>query len=69
MTVSWLIQSLTQPKSPDPQARQQQKMFLFMPLVFSIMFYSVPSGLTLYWFTSTLLGIGEQILIKKYYFR
>jgi YidC/Oxa1 family membrane protein insertase len=69
MTVSWLIQSLTQPKSPDPQARQQQKMFLFMPLVFGIMFYSVPSGLTLYWFTSTLLGIGEQILIKKYYFR
>jgi len=69
MTVSWLIQSLTQPKSPDPQARQQQKMFLFMPLVFGIMFYSVPSGLTLYWFTSTLLGIVEQILIKKYYFR
>ncbi|MEW6025866.1 MAG: membrane protein insertase YidC [Planctomycetota bacterium] len=69
MTVSWLIQSFTQPKSPDPQARQQQKMFLFMPLVFGILFYSVPSGLTLYWFTSTLLGIGEQILIKKYYFR
>ena len=69
MTVSWLIQSLTQPKAPDPQARQQQKMFLFMPLVFGIMFYSVPSGLTLYWFTSTLLGIVEQILIKKYYFR
>lgn len=69
MTVSWLIQSLTQPKAPDPQARQQQKMFLFMPLVFGIMFYSVPSGLTLYWFTSTLLGIAEQILIKKYYFR
>lgn len=69
MTVSWLVQSLTQPKSPDPQARQQQKMFLFMPLVFGIMFYSVPSGLTLYWFTSTLLGIAEQILIKKYYFR
>ncbi len=69
MTVSWLIQSFTQPKSPDPQTRQQQKMFLFMPLVFGIMFYNVPSGLTLYWFTSTLLGIAEQILIKKYYFR
>jgi len=69
MTASWFIQSLTQPKSPDPQTRQQQKIFLFMPLVFGIMFYSVPSGLTLYWFTSTLLGIAEQILIKKYYFR
>lgn len=69
MTLSWLIQSLTQPKSPDPQTRQQQKLFIFMPLVFGIMFYNVPSGLTLYWFTSTLLGIVEQLLIKKYYFR
>ncbi|MFH1230779.1 MAG: membrane protein insertase YidC [Planctomycetota bacterium] len=69
MTLSWLIQSLTQPKSPDPQTRQQQKLFIFMPLIFGIMFYNVPSGLTLYWFTSTLLGIVEQLLIKKYYFR
>jgi YidC/Oxa1 family membrane protein insertase len=69
MTVSWLIQSLTQPKSPDPQTRQQQKLFIFMPLIFGILFYNVPAGLTLYWFTSTLLGIVEQLLIKKYYFR
>lgn len=69
MTISWLIQSLTQPKSPDPQTRQQQKLFTFMPLVFCIFFYNVPSGLTLYWFVSTLLGIVEQLLIKKYYFK
>ncbi|MDI6733281.1 MAG: membrane protein insertase YidC [Planctomycetota bacterium] len=69
MTLSWLIQSLTQPKSPDPQARQQQKLFIFMPLIFGILFYNVPSGLTLYWFTSTLLGVVEQLIIKKYYFR
>ncbi|MFH0887694.1 MAG: membrane protein insertase YidC [Planctomycetota bacterium] len=69
MTISWLIQSLTQPKSPDPQTRQQQKLFVFMPLIFGILFYNVPSGLTLYWFTSTLLGIVEQIIIKKYYFK
>ncbi|MFA5795346.1 MAG: membrane protein insertase YidC [Candidatus Brocadiia bacterium] len=69
MTASWLIQSLTQPKSPDPQTRQQQKMMMFMPLIFMFMFYNFPSGLTLYWFTSTLLGIVEQLLIKKFYLR
>ncbi|MFH1226950.1 MAG: membrane protein insertase YidC [Planctomycetota bacterium] len=69
MTASWLIQSLTQPTSPDPQTRQQQKMMMFMPLIFMFMFYNFPSGLTLYWFTSTLLGIIEQLLIKKFYLR
>lgn len=69
MTVSWLVQSLTQPKSPDPQARQQQKIMTFMPLIFCIFFYNVPSGLTLYWFIQTLLGIVEQIIIKKVYFK
>jgi YidC/Oxa1 family membrane protein insertase len=29
------------------------------------MSFSLPSGLTLYWFTSTLLGIGQQYLINK----
>lgn len=69
MTASWLIQSLTQPKSPDPQTRQQQKIMAFMPLIFLFFFYNVPSGLTLYWFTSTLLGIVEQQLIKKFYLK
>jgi YidC/Oxa1 family membrane protein insertase len=69
MTASWLVQSLTQPKSPDPQTRQQQKIMAFMPLIFLFFFYNVPSGLTLYWFTSTLLGIVEQQLIKKFYLK
>jgi len=69
MTVSWLIQSLTQPKSPDQQARQQQKIMTFMPMIFCIFFYNIPSGLTLYWFIQTLLGIVEQLIIKKVYFK
>ncbi|MBI4711709.1 MAG: membrane protein insertase YidC [Planctomycetes bacterium] len=69
MTISWLVQSLTQPKSPDPQTRQQQKMFVLMPLIFGLMFYNVASGLTLYWFTSTLLGIIEQQVIKRFYLK
>ncbi|MBI3268639.1 MAG: membrane protein insertase YidC [Planctomycetes bacterium] len=65
MTATWFVQSLTQPKSPDPQVQQQQKMFMVMPIFFGLMMYSMPAGLILYWLTSTMLAIGEQQLIKR----
>jgi len=47
-------------------AQQTQKMMtIMMPLLIGFMSFSLPSGLTLYWFTSTLLGIGQQHLINK----
>lgn len=47
-------------------AQQTQKMFtLMMPLMIGFFSFSLPSGLTLYWLTSTLLGIGQQYLINK----
>ena len=50
----------------DGGAAQQQKMMtIMMPLMIGFFSFSLPSGLTLYWFTSTLLGIGQQYLINK----
>ena len=47
-------------------SEQTQKMFtIMMPLMIGFFSFSLPSGLTLYWFTSTLLGIGQQYLINK----
>ena len=47
-------------------SQQNQKMMtIMMPLFIGFMSFSLPSGLTLYWFTSTLLGIGQQYLINK----
>ena len=47
-------------------SQQTQKMMtIMMPLFIGFMSFSLPSGLTLYWFTSTLLGIGQQYLINK----
>ena len=43
----------------------QKMMTIMMPLMIGFMSFSLPSGLTLYWFTSTLLGIGQQYLINK----
>jgi YidC/Oxa1 family membrane protein insertase len=47
-------------------AEQTQKMMtIMMPLMIGFMSFSLPSGLTLYWLTSTVLGIGQQYLINK----
>jgi YidC/Oxa1 family membrane protein insertase len=38
----------------------QQKMMMIMPVVFTFLFLSMPSGIALYWFVSTVWGIGQQ---------
>jgi YidC/Oxa1 family membrane protein insertase len=44
----------------------QAKIFLFMPVFFTIMFLSFPSGLVLYWLTNNLLTILQQYVTMKY---
>ncbi len=65
MTIVWVIQQKTAPKPEDPQMQQQQKIFLYMTVFFGFMFYSVASGLVLYWMVMNVFGIVEQMLIKK----
>lgn len=66
MTGASFMQMRLNPKTPsiDPQARMQQKMMSFMPLMFCFILYKMPSGLTLYWTTSTILGICENLYIR-----
>jgi YidC/Oxa1 family membrane protein insertase len=64
MVISWVVQQMMMPKPADPQQAQTQKMMMFMPIMFGFFMYSVASGLTLYWLTSTFFGILEQRLIK-----
>jgi len=51
-------------KDGGSSAQTQKMMTIMMPLLIGFMSFSLPSGLTLYWFTSTLLGIGQQYLIN-----
>ena len=54
------------PGKEGGSAEQTQKMMtIMMPLLIGFMSFSLPSGLTLYWLVSTLLGIGQQYLINK----
>jgi YidC/Oxa1 family membrane protein insertase len=64
MVISWVVQSSLQPKPVDEQQAQQQRMMKWMPVIFGVMLYNMASGLTLYWLTSTFLGILEQKWIK-----
>ena len=53
-------------KVKDPQQLQQQRMMLFMPLVFGFICLQMPSGLVLYWFVNNLLGMGQQWLVNHH---
>jgi len=66
----YIQQKMTSPggtpgKDGGSSQQTQKMMTIMMPLMIGFMSFSLPSGLTLYWFTSTLLGIGQQYLINK----
>ena len=53
----FVMQKMTPQPSGDPN---QQKMMMFMPLIFGFMFYNFASGLVLYYLTSNLVSVGQQ---------
>ena len=40
----------------------QQKMFMMMPVVFTVMFLWAPSGLNIYWLVNNVLAIAPAVL-------
>ncbi|CRX39253.1 membrane protein insertase YidC [Estrella lausannensis] len=47
------------------QQRQQKAMGTMMAVLFTWMFYNFPSGLNIYWISSMLLGMAQQIWTQK----
>ena len=62
MGASMFVQQKMTPSNMDPL---QQKMMLALPVVFTFMFLSFPSGLVLYWLVNNILTIGQQMYINK----
>lgn len=70
MLVPMVVQQALTPKPADPSMAQQQKMMMWMmPAMFLLMCYSMPAGISLYWFFSSLWGVFETRLIKKIWMR
>jgi YidC/Oxa1 family membrane protein insertase len=63
MGVSMFVQQWMTPTTGDPT---QAKMMLIMPVVFTFMFLSFPTGLVIYWLFNNLLSIGQQIYINQH---
>jgi len=65
MAVSMFIQQkMTPTTNVDPA---QARMMMIMPVMFIFMFWSQSSGLVLYWLTSNVMGIVQQVFINKYW--
>jgi YidC/Oxa1 family membrane protein insertase len=62
MGITMFVQQKMTPSQMDPI---QQKMMLALPVVFTFMFLSFPSGLVLYWLVNNVLTIGQQMYINK----
>ena len=59
-TMFW--QQKMMPTNADPV---QQKIFLLLPVIFTVMFLNMPSGLVIYWLTSNLLTVGQQYVTNR----
>ena len=62
MGVTMWAQMKLNPTPPDPV---QQKIFTFMPILFTFMLASFPAGLVIYWAWNNLLSITQQTIIMK----
>jgi YidC/Oxa1 family membrane protein insertase len=62
MAISMFIQTKLNPAPPDPV---QAKVMMFMPLVFSAMFFMFPSGVVLYYVVNNVLSIAQQWVIMN----
>ncbi len=66
-TVGLMIwqQQMFMPPATDEQSAMQQKMMKYMMVFIAFMFFTVPSGLCIYFIASSLWGIGEKKFLPK----
>jgi YidC/Oxa1 family membrane protein insertase len=63
VVTSYALQKMTPPPAAtDPS---QQKMMQFMPLMYLFFFWSLSSGVVLYWLTGNIVGVAQQWFFNK----
>ena len=58
----FLQQHMTPNNFTDPM---QEKMFKYLPVIFTFFFITFPSGLVLYWFVNNLFSIAQQFIVNQ----
>ncbi len=62
MGATMLIQQRLNPAPPDPM---QAKIMMFLPVLFTALFWGFPAGLVLYWIVNNSLSILQQWYITR----
>ena len=62
MGATFYMQTKMTPQTGD---ENMQRVMQFMPIIFSVMMLTLPSGLTLYIFISTLFGVLQQMFFMR----
>jgi YidC/Oxa1 family membrane protein insertase len=63
VVTSYALQRMTPPPAAtDPN---QQRMMQFMPLMYLFFFWSLSSGVVLYWLTGNIVGLAQQWFFNK----
>ncbi|KAJ3693675.1 hypothetical protein LUZ60_009155 [Juncus effusus] len=53
------------PQTDDPTQKNTLLIFKFLPLMIGYFSLSVPSGLSIYWFTNNILSTAQQVWLRK----
>ncbi|KAB1202560.1 ALBINO3-like protein 1, chloroplastic [Morella rubra] len=59
------VQIMQSSQSNDPNMKSSQAITKFLPLMIGYFALSVPSGLSLYWFTNNILSTAQQVWLQK----
>ncbi|WP_321404740.1 membrane protein insertase YidC [Maridesulfovibrio sp.] len=62
MGATMFLQQKMTPSAGDPT---QQKIMMFLPLVFTFMFLNFPAGLVVYWMVNNVLSIAQQWMMMR----
>lgn len=62
MGITMFLQQRMSPPAQDPM---QQKIMMFLPLIFTVLFLNFPSGLVIYWLVNNILSIFQQWLMMR----
>ncbi len=62
MGATMFLQQKMTPSAGDPT---QQKIMMFLPLVFTFMFLNFPAGLVVYWMVNNILSIAQQWMMTR----
>lgn len=67
VATTYVTKWLNGPSQNDQQAQMLNSMNMVMPVMTLMITFTTPAGVGLYWFMSSVLSIGQMILLTKYY--